>query len=86
MNVHFGFSIIGAVFLIMLFIPNLFWTRNKPKNYDKYASDENKILLIFERVGEVLVTCLALIFADPEIGKLTPRMLFLALAIAVMIL
>lgn len=86
MNVHFGFSIIGAVFLIMLFIPNLFWTQNKPKNYDKYASDENKILLIFERVGEVLVTCFALVFADPEIGKLTPRLFLLALAIAVMIL
>lgn len=86
MNVHFGFSIIGAVFLIMLFISNLFWTQNKSKNYDKYASDENKILLIFERVGEVLVTCFALIFADPEIGELSLQLLLLAIAIAVMIL
>ena len=53
---HLGFSYIGLIFLIMLMIPNLYWTKNKPKDYEKYVHNENKILLLFERAGEVLVT------------------------------
>ena len=58
---HLGFSYIGLIFLIMLMIPNLYWTKNQPKDYEKYVHNENKILLLFERAGEVLVTCLLLI-------------------------
>ena len=61
---HFGFSYVGLIFMAMLFTPNIIWTKNQPQNYEKYASNENKILLLFERVGEVLVTCLMLIFKD----------------------
>ena len=50
---HFGFSYIGLMFLIMLIVPNLFWTKNQPKDYEKYVHNESKILLLFERVGEV---------------------------------
>lgn len=28
---NFGFSYIGLIFLLMLFVPNLFWTKNKPE-------------------------------------------------------
>ena len=59
---HFGFSYVGLVFLLALFIPNLFWTKNKPKDYD--PSGENRVLLAFERVGQVWVTCVALVFRD----------------------
>ena len=52
---HFGFSYIGLIFLLMLFIPNLFWSKHKPKNYDKYVKNENKTLRIFEGAGQVLV-------------------------------
>ena len=55
---HFGFSYIGLMFLIMLIVPNLFWTKNQPKDYEKYVHNESKILLLFERVGEVLVLSL----------------------------
>ena len=34
---HFGFSYIGLMFLIMLIVPNLFWTKNQPKDYEKYV-------------------------------------------------
>ena len=61
---HLGFSYVGLIFLLMLFIPNIIWTKHLPKNYKKYSSNENKILLAFERTGEVLVTCLLLIFKD----------------------
>lgn len=61
---HFGFSYMGLIFLILLMGPNLLWTKNKPKDYDRYVANENKILLLLERIGEVTASCLALIFAD----------------------
>lgn len=61
---HYGFSYMGLIFLVMLFAPNLLWTKNKPQDYDEYVINENKILLIMERIGEVLVSCFALIFSD----------------------
>lgn len=59
----FGFSFVGLIFLIMLFVPNIIWSRFQPEDYEKYSGNENRILLIFERVGEVLVTCLVLFTA-----------------------
>lgn len=61
---HFGFSYIGLIYLLMLFIPNFFWTKYKPEGYDKIVTNEKKILLCFERIGEVLVTVIAVIFSD----------------------
>jgi hypothetical protein len=61
---HFGFSYVGLVYLVMLMLPNIIWTKNQPKDYEKYAQNENKVLLAFERIGEVLVSCIALIFSD----------------------
>lgn len=64
----FGFSYVGLIYLAMLFIPNLFWTKHKPKDYEKYVKNENKILKIFESVGQALVTCTVLIFKDFNIS------------------
>lgn len=61
---HFGFSYVGLIYLAMLFVPNLFWTKHKPKDYDEYVKNENKVLRIFENIGQVLVTCIVLIFKD----------------------
>lgn len=61
---HFGFSYVGLIFLLMLFIPNGFWAKNQPKDYEKYVQKENRVLLILERIGEVLVTTILLIFSD----------------------
>ena len=61
---HFGFSYIGLIFLILLFVPNILWTKHKPEGYDTYAAKENRILLRLERVGQVAVCCLVLIFSD----------------------
>ena len=62
MTGNFGFSYIGLVFLILLSIPNIIWTRKMPQGYT--ADQENKILLLFERSGEALTSCCALIFSD----------------------
>ena len=83
---QFGFSYVGLIFLIMLFVPNLFWTRHKPKDYDRYAQKENRLLLALERFGEAAVSCLVLIFRDFNIRGLTPRLLWLAGALVLMIL
>ena len=82
---NFGFSYVGLIFLVMLFVPNLFWTKNKPLDYEKYAANENKLLLILERTGEVLVTCSALIFSDFNV-RLSLWGLWLAAAFLLMIL
>lgn len=60
----FGFSYIGLIWLAMLLIPNFIWTKNKPQDYEKYVVNENKVLLVFERVGQFIVTPAALIFSD----------------------
>lgn len=61
---HIGFSYVGLIYLCMLFIPNLFWTKNKPAGYDELVKTENKLLVGLERTGEVLVTIIAVIFSD----------------------
>lgn len=83
---HFGFSYIGCLFLILLIVPNLFWTRNQPKDYETYVVNENKILLLLERIGEVLVTCVSLIFSDFNLRPLSPWSLWLLAAGICMIL
>ena len=60
----FGFSYIGLIWLLMLLIPNFIWTKNQPKDYEKYAANENKVLLALERCGEFIVTPIVLIFSD----------------------
>lgn len=83
---HFGFSYIGLLFLIMLTAPNLLWTRNKPKDYDKYAANEKKVLLAMERIGEVAVSCLALIFSDFNVQGVSTWGIWLLAACTLMIL
>lgn len=81
---HFGFSYVGLLFLAMLMVPNLIWARNKPQGYD--PSGESKFLLAFERIGEVLVTCCALIFSDFNIHTWSLWTLWLITAFLMMLL
>lgn len=66
---HFGFSYVGLLYLLMLFIPNIIWTKYQPEGYEEYSTKENKVLLMFERIGEALVCGLVLIFSDFNIRK-----------------
>jgi hypothetical protein len=63
---HLGFSYIGLIYLLMLWIPNAIWSKNKPIDYN--PSQENKLLLLFERVGQVCCTCSILFFSDFNIA------------------
>lgn len=86
MKIDFSFSFIGFLFLLMLMIPNIIWSKNKPKDYDKYVINENKILLVFEKVGKVLVTVLSVFFCDSHINKISYYSLILCIAFVLMIL
>ena len=61
---HLGFSYIGLLWLAMLIVPNLFWRKHKPGDYEKISANENKLLLAMERTGEVILSAAALIFSD----------------------
>ena len=68
----------------MLFVPNILWAKRLPEDYEKYSKNENKALLILERIGQVLVTFFALF--TPTRYKGGWRLSLLVLAIALMLL
>ena len=83
---NFGFSYVGLVYLAMLMIPNVIWAGNKPENYERYAGKENRALLAFERTGEVLVSAIALVFADFDLRPWDAWSLWLVLSFTLMLL
>lgn len=83
---HLGFSYVGLIYLLMLFIPNLLWAKNKSIGYDKIVKNESKILLIFERIGQVLVTCSVLIFNDFNLSSFSMWSLWLIISFIIMLL
>ncbi len=83
---HLGFSYVGLVFIVILMFPNIIWTKNQPRDYEKYVVNENRILLVFERTGEVLVTCISLIFSDFNLKPWSNWSWWLVLSFAMMVL
>ncbi|MBR0369793.1 MAG: hypothetical protein IJH63_03605 [Methanobrevibacter sp.] len=81
---NFGFSFVALIFLIMLFVPNIIWAKNKPMDYEKYSNNENRTLSLIEKIGQVSVVLFSLIFADNI--KPTPWLFILILAFVLMIL
>lgn len=79
-----GFSYVGLAYLLMLFIPNIVWTKHQPVGYN--FDNENKILLLFERIGQVAVTCCALIFSNFNLAPFSLWSLWLILSFLLMIL
>ena len=80
-----GFSVVGVLFLVMLFIPNIRWAKNQPRGYDELSKRENKVLLAFERAGEVACSIAAVAFVCPR-GFSLPWLLWLLASFALMIL
>ncbi|MFV0412841.1 MAG: hypothetical protein ACK5L3_06145 [Oscillospiraceae bacterium] len=81
---HLGFSYVGLVFLLMLIIPNLVWSKHQPAGYN--PQNENRVLLLFERAGQVLVSCTALIFQDFNLRPWSLWSLWLVAAALLMLL
>lgn len=84
MTEYLGFSWLGALFLLALTVPNLLWTRRKPRDYD--PSREDRRLALLERVGQVWVTCGALLSRGISLRPWSPWSWWLAGAAALMIL
>ena len=80
-----GFSIVGVVFLAMLFVPNIRWAKNQPAGYSDLAARENKTVLTLERIGQAATTCCAVVFVSPK-GFSFPWILWLCVAIICMAL
>ncbi|HBI61780.1 MAG TPA: hypothetical protein DDY31_11320 [Lachnospiraceae bacterium] len=84
MTGHFGFSYVGLIFLLLLFIPNIIWAGKKPQGYT--SENENKILLIFERTGEILTTICVLIFDDFNLHEWSDWSWWLIVSFALMVM
>ena len=84
-KMQFGLSIVGVVFLAMLFIPNIKWAKNQPLGYGELSRHENKALLMLERIGQVLATTSAVVFVCPQ-GFSFPWLLWLIAAFLLMLL
>ncbi|WP_234124598.1 hypothetical protein [Clostridium hydrogenum] len=81
---HLGFSYVGLVYLLMLFIPNLIWTNNQALDY--HTKNENKVLSVFEKVGQVLVTCVVLMFKDFNINRISLWSIWLLISFLLMLI
>ena len=82
---QFGFSIVGVVFLLMLFVPNIRWAKRQPQGYDELSRHESRTLLALERIGQVTCTCSAVVFVCPR-GFSLPWVLWLCAAFVLMLL
>ena len=80
----FGFSYVGAIFLLCVLVSNLLWTRCRPRDYD--PSVESRSLLALARTGQVWTTCAALVFQDFNLRPWTPWSWWLIGAAALMVL
>ena len=77
---HLGFSYIGFVYLLLLFIPNIIWAIDKNKINPSSLFTENRVLLLLERSGQILTTVIVLVFNDFNPTKVTPRLAWLVVS------
>lgn len=80
---YVGFSYIGLLFILMLTIPNIIWTKKQPFGYN--TNNENKILLLFERIGQICVTAIALFVKSFNIYEIDLWLIWLFVAFFIMI-
>lgn len=81
---HFGFSYVGLIYLLMLFIPNILWAIKRRGDGDGVV--ENRWLVLLERTGQVCTICCVLIFSDFNLAPFTLWSLWLIASFMLMIL
>ncbi len=79
---HLGFSYIGLIFLLLLAVPNILWSRRIPGDYSDEG--ENGILLFLERVGEIGCVVCAVMFSNFNCEPFTPWTVWLIVAFVCM--
>lgn len=80
---HFGFSYIGVLYLVMLFAPNAVWAKNKP--IDAQPITEHKVLLFFERIGQVFCTSIVLVFRDFNLAPFSQKSIWFLVSFFLML-
>lgn len=80
----FGFSYIGCIFLLLLFVPNIIFMKHLPENYADFTAREDRILHLLERTGEVGITMLLPVTKNFNL-RLTPWVAWLIAAFALML-
>ncbi|HBK31933.1 MAG TPA: hypothetical protein DDZ78_10005 [Porphyromonadaceae bacterium] len=83
---HFGFSYVGLMYLLMLFIPNVFWAAHQPAGYERIKDKEKKIPVLLERAGQVGVTACALVFTDFNLAPFSAWSVWLIVSFGCMLL
>ena len=83
---HIGFSYVGLIYLIMLFAPNIIFTKHKPERFDELTAKEDRILVILERIGQVGVTMISPIYRDFNPQGVSPWLSWLIVSAALMML
>lgn len=81
---HLGFSYVGAIYLLMLFVPNILWSRALPEGYS--SQGESPVLLALERLGEIACSCVAVAFSDFNLRPWTGWCWWLAGSFGLMLL
>lgn len=81
----FGFSYIGCIFLLMLYVPNVISIKRLSDGWRQLQEKEDRILHLLERVGEVGLTMLLPVTKNLNV-KLNLWLIWLAAAFAVMVL
>jgi len=81
---NIGFSYVGLIYLLFIFIPNIIWSKNQPSDYN--PGIENKTLLIMERIGQVLCTTTILVFSDTNPKSLNLWFIWFILSVLSMIM
>ena len=80
---HWGFSYMGAIYLILLWIPNLLYQKARPADD---AVVEPRWLRGVEMAGQAACTTCALVFSDHNPGPWSPWSLWLLASWALMLL
>ena len=79
---HLGFSYIGLLAGNALCPQLVLGQTRQPTGYT--SAEESRLLAALERIGEAGVTCCALVFSNFNLRPLSPRSLWLALSLALM--
>ena len=81
---NLGLSYFGTMYMIMILVPNIKWSKNKPSNYN--PQDENPILLFLERSGQILCTITVVCFSNTNPQKIDLWLIWLVLSLVLMLL
>lgn len=81
---RFGFSWLGVAFVVALFLPNIIWAKNRPRNADPQWG-QSSVALGLERLGQILVCAAAITCARLQLGTWRSASWMIVAAAALMV-